>query len=190
MSRTILALSGSLRTGSSNTGLIRLAERIVAVDSDLDLTIVPVDDIDSLPFYNADLEDPTLTPPSVQRWRNRVEECDGLFIASPEYNFGPTALLKNAIDWASRPPGQHALRQKAITLVSSSASTGGKHMTEQLTKILTLLGNTVVDSPEALFVKGAERIFADGSTSDPAVEDIVRARLAGLADCLRSTQNS
>jgi hypothetical protein len=59
-------------------------------------------------------------------------------------------------------------------------------MTEQLTKILTLLGNTVIDSPEALFVKGAERIFSDGTTSDPAVEDVVRARLSGLAEQLHS----
>jgi hypothetical protein len=55
-----------------------------------------------------------------------------------------------------------------------------------LTKILTLLGNTVIDSPEALFVKGAERIFSDGTTSDPAVEDVVRARLSGLAEQLHS----
>ncbi|MFM8856111.1 MAG: NAD(P)H-dependent oxidoreductase [Actinomycetota bacterium] len=186
MSHTILAISGSLRSGSSNTGLIRLAERIAEAEPNLDLRIVAVDDIDSLPFYNADLEDPELTPSSVRDWRARVDDCAGLFIASPEYNFGPTALLKNAIDWVSRPPGQHVLRHKAISLMSSSASTGGKHMTEQLTKILTLLGNTVIDSPEALFVKGAERIFSDGTTSDPAVEEVVRARLSGLAEQLRS----
>jgi len=186
MSHTILAVSGSLRSGSSNTGLVRLAERLAAAEPDLGLSVVPVDDIDSLPFYNADLEDPDRTPSSVRNWRTRVDECAGLFIAAPEYNFGPTALLKNAIDWASRPPGQHVLRQKAISLVSSSASTGGKHMTEQLTKILTLLGNTVIESPEALFVKGAERIFSDGTTSDPSVEEVVRARLVGLAEHLRS----
>jgi chromate reductase len=186
MSHTILAISGSLRSGSSNTGLVRMAERIAAAEPNLGLRIVTVDDVDSLPFYNADLEDPELTPSSVRDWRARVDDCAGLFIASPEYNFGPPALLKNAIDWVSRPPGQHVLRHKAISLVSSSASTGGKHMTEQLTKILTLLGNTVIDSPEALFVKGAERIFSDGTTSDPAVEDVVRARLSGLAEQLHS----
>jgi chromate reductase len=186
MSHTILALSGSLRSGSSNTGLILLAERIAASEPSLGLKIVTVDSLDSLPFYNADLEDPNLTPSSVREWRARVDDCVGLFIASPEYNFGPTALLKNAIDWVSRPMGQHALRGKAISLVSSSASTGGKHMTEQLTTILTLLGNKVIEVPEALFVKGAERIFSDGTTSDPAVEEVVRARLVGIAEQLRS----
>jgi chromate reductase len=186
MSHTVLALSGSLRSGSSNTGLIRLAERITRSDPNLGLQIVIVDSLDSLPFYNADLEDANLTPSSVRDLRARIDDCAGLFIASPEYNFGPTALLKNAIDWVSRPLGQHALRGKAISLVSSSASTGGKHITEQLTTILTLLGNTVIEAPEALFVKGAERIFSDGTTSDPNVEEVVRARLIGLAEQLRS----
>lgn len=186
MSHTVLAISGSLRSASSNTGLVRMAERIATEDSDLGITIVPVDDLGSLPFYNADLEDPALLPESVRTWRADVDACAGIFIAAPEYNFGPTAVLKNAIDWASRPPGQHVLRGKAITLLSSSASTGGKHMSEQITRILSLLGNTVVDAPEALFVKGAERIFADGTTSDSTVEQVVAARLAGLADALRS----
>lgn len=163
-----------------------MARRIAAEDPALDLEIVVFDGLDSLPFYDADLEDPRRTPTSVLEWRERVRECDGLFLASPEYNFGPTALIKNAIDWASRPPGDHALRGKVITLLSSSASTGGKHMSEQLCRVLALLGNTVVDQPEALFVKGADRISSDGTTTDPEVERIVVERLAGVRDALRS----
>lgn len=186
MTFSLLALSGSLRAASSNTGLVRMAERIASTDSQLGLKIVTDGEIGSLPFYDADLEDPDRTPAAVRHWRTRVNECDGLFIAAPEYNFGPTAVLKNAIDWASRPPGQHVLRGKVVTLVSSSASTGGKHMTEQLTRVLSLLGNTVIDSPEALFVKGADRISSDGTTTDATVEDIVRARLGAVAEALRS----
>jgi len=186
MSFTVLAVAGSLRTGSSNTGLVRMAERIIANDPTIGLEIVSTAPIAGLPFYDADLEDPERTPDSVLSWRDQVRSCDALFIASPEYNYGPTAVLKNAIDWASRPLGQHALRGKAISLLSSSASTGGQHMSEQLTHILTLLGNTLVLEPEGLFVKGAERISADGSTTDPSVEQVVRTRLAGLVDILRS----
>lgn len=163
-----------------------MAERIVTNDPSIDLEIVSSAPIAALPFYDADLEDPERTPESVLSWREQVRSCDALFIASPEYNYGPTAVLKNAIDWASRPPGQHALRGKAISLLSSSASTGGKHMSEQLTHILTLLGNTLVVEPEGLFVKGAERISADGTTVDPSVEEIVKSRLVGLVDVLRS----
>lgn len=190
MSYTVLAISGSLRTASSNSGLVRLARHIAAKDPSLDLELVPFDDIASLPFYDADLEDPQRSPTSVLDWRARLSECDGLFIASPEYNFGPTALVKNAIDWASRPHGHHALRGKVVSLVSSSASTGGKHMTQQLSHVLTLLGNTLIDEPEAMFVKGAERIFPDGTTTDPEVERVVRARLAGMRDAITAIADS
>lgn len=181
----VLAFSGSLRRESSNTGLVRMAERLSSeFDGAIRLHIAP--SIDALPFYNADLEDPSSTPAVVTEWRDRVATSDALFIATPEYNFGTTALLKNAIDWVSRPPGQHALRGKTISVMSSSASTGGKHVLEYYTNLFTLLGNTVITEPEGGFVKGAERIGADGSTSDPTIESIVRARLHGILNGLRS----
>lgn len=189
MSHTILAISGSLRTGSSNTGLLHLARRLWTTIDTADVEFSIYDGIADLPFYNADLEAPDLMPSSVGQWRQRVDDCAGLFVASPEYNFGCTALLKNAVDWVSRPLGQHALRGKAISLMSSSSSTGGKHMIEQLAPILGLLGNTLISEPEAQFVKGAERIFPDGSTSDQAVNDVVRARLTGLVEAIRSTRH-
>lgn len=186
MTFNIVAVSGSLRAGSSNTGLVRMAQRIASTERELGVSILPTD-IDHLPFYNADLEDPTLLPEAVLAWRTLLAESHGLFIAAPEYNFGPSAVLKNAIDWASRPPGQHVLRSKAISIVSSSASTGGKHMIEQLGHVLTLLGNSLVVEGDGMFVKGAERIAADGSTSDPEVEEVVRKRLSGLAQILGTT---
>lgn len=185
MSFRVLAISGSLRAASSNTGLVRMAERLVAADSSLDIVVESDFRIESLPFYDADLEDPASTPDVVRTWRSRIQTCDGLLIASPEYNFGPTAVLKNAIDWASRPPGQHALTGKSISLMSSSASTGGKHMVEQLSRVLTLLGNTLVENP-AMFVKGAERISVNGTTSDPGVERAVVSQLGALSALMRS----
>lgn len=181
----VLAFSGSLRRQSSNTGLVRMAERLSnEFDGALRVHIEP--NIEALPFYNADLEEPGATPKVVTAWRERVAACDALFIATPEYNFGTTALLKNAVDWVSRPPGQHALRGKTISVMSSSASTGGKHVLEYYTNLFTLLGNTVITEPEGGFVKGAERIGADGSTSDPAIESHVRARLQGILDGRRA----
>lgn len=185
MSFQVLAISGSLRRDSSNTGLLRLAERLSgtlggAVEFSIDASI------GSLPFYNADLEDPTRTPDVVLAWRDKVTKCDALFIASPEYNFGTTAVLKNAIDWASRPPGQHALRGKTISMMSSSSSTGGKNSLEHYANVLTLLGNTMVTEPSGAIVKGAERISPDGSTTDPEIEAAVLARLRGIITVLGS----
>lgn len=188
----VLAISGSLRRQSSNTGLIRMAERLSAVESadpsgsagvHRGLKIRADFDIGSLPFYDADLED--APPDVVLNWRRRVTECDGLFVATPEYNFGTTAVLKNAIDWVTRPPGQHALRGKVISVMSSSSSTGGKNVIEYYTNVLPLLGNTVVSEPDGGFVKGAERIGPDGSTTDPEVENRVLTRLQKLNEALQ-----
>jgi len=116
----------------------------------------------------------------VQEWRRVVTDCDALFVAAPEYNFGPSAVMKNAIDWVTRPLGQHALRGKKISIVSSSGSTGGAHMIEQLSGILALLGNTVISEPVVQIAKGAERINADGTTTDPGIETLIAQRLGKL----------
>jgi chromate reductase len=181
----VLAISGSLRRNSSNTGLVHMAKRL-SEQLDGKLTIEIDDSIGSLPFYNADLEDPSQTPDVVLAWRDRVSACDALFIASPEYNFGTTAVLKNAVDWATRPPGQHALRGKVISLMSSSSSTGGKNTIEQYTNMLTLLGNTMINAPDGAIIKGAERISEDGSTTDPAIEVAVLGRLQAIVSVLQS----
>lgn len=171
---SILAVSGSLRQQSSNTGLVRLARRLAPNG----VTFTHWDRLGDLPFYNEDLED---DPPTiVLDWREEVTACDAMFVAAPEYNFGPTGVLKNAIDWVTRPLGQHALRGKRISIVSSAGSTGGAHMIEQLSGILALLGNTVVSEPVVQITKGAERINADGTTTDPEIETLISQRLAAL----------
>lgn len=180
MPRTIVAVCGSLRSASSNLGLVRMAVRLAPDD----LSVVHFDAIGSLPFYDEDLEaDP---PPTVRAWRDVVVAADGLLIAAPEYNFGPTGVLKNAVDWLTRPLGAHALRGKVVSIMSSAGSTGGSHMTEQLSGILALLGNTVVNEPTIQIVKGAGRIAADGTTTDPEIEALVTRRLATIVASFRA----
>src|SRR3989338_8703700 len=100
--KKIIGVSGSLRTKSCNTGLLRYYKQVLA-EKGVELEIVEIGD---LPLYNADL-DPSPTnglsfPATVQRWRKSVEEADAFVIAVPEHNFSVPAALKNAIDWASR----------------------------------------------------------------------------------------
>ncbi len=184
MSIQILGIFGSMRKESSNRGLVRLAQKLAPTD----VTFTVHDDIGALPFYNEDLEDPSLTPAVVQQWRELVRQADALFIAAPEYNFGPTAVLKNAIDWASRPMGQHVLSGKVISLISSSGGTRGAHMIEQLSGILGLLGNTVITEPNGQIAKGAARIASGGSTTDPAIEALVKERLQALIATVQTTR--
>jgi chromate reductase, NAD(P)H dehydrogenase (quinone) len=137
-----VGFSGSLRAGSSNTGLVRLAASIGATRG-LDVDVV--DGLDRLPFYNPDLE-PDL-PEVALWWRTIVEEADALVIGLPEYNFGPTGLAKNALDWLTRPLGTHSLRGKVVALLTSGGKGGGTRVQQSLGEIITLLGNTVVDEP-------------------------------------------
>ena len=173
-----------MRQESSNQGLIKLAQKLAPTE----VTFTVFDKIGSLPFYNEDLEDSSLTPASVVEWRTIVKSSDALFIAAPEYNFGPSAVLKNAIDWATRPMGQHALSGTAISLISSSGSTGGAHMIEQLGGILGLLGNSMISEPIGHIAKGAERISASGTTTDPTIEALVNARISALIASVKSAR--
>ena len=186
MSFTVLAISGSLRSESSNTGLIHMARRLaphtLIFDSEFSIS--------DLPFYNPDLDTPDTWPTVVRAWRDKVAGADALWIATPEYSGGPTAVLKNAIDWVSRPMGQHVLTGKVVSLASSAGGTGGAKILEYLSGVLTFFGNTLVAEPSLSFALGAQRISADGYSTDPEVEDLVIARLAAVEAACHSARHS
>lgn len=173
-------MSGSLRAGSANTGLVRMAAR-VAPES---LAVTVRDGIDLLPYYNADVDTPATLPDVCRAWRDDVGAADALFLAVPEYNYGPSGVLKNAIDWLTRPIGEHAIRNKVIAIVTSGGRGGGSHVQPPLVEILGLLGNTMVTEPPIMVVTGNERISSDGTTTDPEIEALIRARLDGIVAAL------
>ena len=178
---TAIAFSGSLRSDSSNTGLVNMAARLAPAE--LRVTVVN-DIVFDLPFYNADLEE--AVPTEVQRWRDLVMAADAVIIGMPEYNFLPSAVAKNAIDWASRPYGGQALVGKVIALLTSGGKGGGGKVQEAIGPILGLLGNVVVDEPPVRVPLGTNRIQADGTTTDPDVEAAVLAKLDGVVRALRA----
>src|ERR1700709_734537 len=103
----LLGLSGSIRQGSTNTIILRtIAERL---DGGVSLTVLPLDDV---PPYNSDLEGERLPEPG-GALRNAIAQSDGIVLCSPEYNHGMSGVLKNALDWASRPAFNSPLRNKA-----------------------------------------------------------------------------
>lgn len=182
MTFTVLALSGSLRAGSANTGLVRMAHRVCPPD----LAIRHYTGIGDLPFYNADLDTAATWPSPVVAWREAVQAADALLLAAAEYNWGPSAVLKNAIDWVSRPPGQHLIQGKVIAVISVGGGGGGKRAQAHLDEVLGLLGNTMVTEPEMQLKKGAEYVFPDGSSAMPIIEITLAGRLAGMLSALRS----
>ncbi|MFT3855747.1 MAG: NAD(P)H-dependent oxidoreductase [Ilumatobacteraceae bacterium] len=177
---TAVAFSGSLRRDSSNTGLVNMAARLAPAELHVD---VVNDAVFALPFYNADLEEDV--PPEVQRWRDLVTAADAVIIGMPEYNFGPSAVAKNAIDWVSRPFGALALTGKVIAMLTSGGKGGGSRVQAGIGPILGLLGNTVVEDSPVHIALGADRIQADGTTADPDVEAAVLGKLDALLRALR-----
>jgi NAD(P)H-dependent FMN reductase len=178
----VLALSGSLRSGSSNTGLIMMSQRLAPAG----LQIEYFPDIAFLPYYNADLDQPGAEPESVARFRQKIRDTDAVLMTTPEYNGHLPAVLKNAFDWVSKPNGAHALTGKVITSMSSAGGGGGGAVLKYLNTVLPYFGNTVVTEPVVELKKGAEYLTADGASSDPAVEALVSERLANLLAALEA----
>lgn len=118
--RRLLGISGSLRAQAHSTAVLRALMAACAPGAALDYA-----DIGALPHFNQDLYADPL-PEAVTRLRDQVAAADGVVIASPEYNHGVPGVLKNALDWASRPHNGSPLKDKPVLIVTSSAAfTGG-----------------------------------------------------------------
>ncbi|MBB2202660.1 NADPH-dependent FMN reductase [Gluconacetobacter tumulisoli] len=172
----LLGIAGSLRQGSVTRGILdALAE---AARVQVDLRIAP---LDALPLYNQDL-DQDRPPPAVAALRHAIIAADGLVIGSPEYNHGMPGVLKNALDWVSRPYGHSALKDKPVlTFTASPASTGGVRAHAQLNETLAANAARIVRRPQ-IAVAFADAKYRDGHFADRESFDFL---LDGLGDLLR-----
>ncbi|WP_331770595.1 NAD(P)H-dependent oxidoreductase (plasmid) [Embleya sp. NBC_00888] len=182
----VLAISGSLRAESANTRLLAALPALAPPGMSFD--VYPT--LGELPLYNQDLDvHPAL--PAVRRWRTAISRADGLVIATPEYNHSIPGVLKNAVDWASRPRGDASLCGKgiAVMVVTASRLHGFRGLTDTV-RILTGLGNLVVPDPEVVVGGAPEALTrdADGSVrpADPLVAARIRIQLQALADVIRT----
>lgn len=173
-----IAFSGSLRKGSTNTALIHLAQRI----SPPELAIEIVDWVDQLPWMNPDLE--TDPPEVVQRWWAALRGADALIVGMPEYNATPTALAKNAIDWATRPPSDRAIAGTVVAFMSAAGRSGGRNSQSSVTPVLGYMGATIIEEPEVRLSMVGDRVDAEGNTDDPEIIDAVAAKLRAVVDAL------
>lgn len=157
--KKIVGISGSLRRGSANTAILRtLAEQPPAGVQ------IEVLDIAAVPLFNEDLEGNL--PRSVVDLRAAVETADGVIFASPEYNHGTSGVLKNLIDWLSRPSGKSVLLHKKTLLLSASpAFTGGVRSQAQLSYSLQGIGAIALDYPEIVIPRVQTKV-EDGRLID------------------------
>ncbi|KAL8098258.1 NADPH:quinone oxidoreductase [Apium graveolens] len=140
----VVAISGSIRKASFNLGLIR---SVIDISKELNNGVnVEYVDISPLPMLNTDLEVNGSFPVAVEAFRKKIAEADCYLFASPEYNFSVTAPLKNAIDWASRPPNVWA--DKAAAVVSAGGGWGGGRSQYHLRQIGVFIDLHFINKPE------------------------------------------
>jgi chromate reductase len=156
----IVGISGSLRRGSFSTALLKiLAEKVQPA---IEIQVVTLEDI---PLYNEDI-DAGPEVPAVAAFKRIIAESDGVLIATPEYNHGIPGVLKNALDWASRPVFKSCFKDKPVSILSSSlAFTGGVRAQYQLRETLIAMQAHLVMGPEVV-VGGIHTNLADDFYTD------------------------
>jgi chromate reductase len=182
---TFLGIAGSLRRGSFNRGLIRAAMEL-APDG---ITVKPYV-LDDVPLYNGDLEADG-DPEPVVRLKRAIGAADALLIATPEYNHCVPGVLKNAIDWASRPPRQSVLTDRPIAIMGATTGRGGTARAQaQLRDGLSYTRGLVLPLPEVLVPLAEERFDADINLVDAETREEIRDLLKALAAWVRRLQAS
>jgi chromate reductase len=171
----LLGLSGSLRRASANTAVLRTLQEALAPKAEL--TIFPLDEV---PPYNPD-RDGENAPEAVRDLKGAIAASDGLIVVSPEYNYGMSGVLKNALDWASRPAMKSPLKGKpALIMTASPAFTGGVRAQHQLRETLAATLARVVARPQVV-IAGVHEKVRDGRLVDEAV---LRFALEAVDDLL------
>jgi len=171
----VLGIAGSLRSGSHNRALIRAARELARPG----VEIVEFD-LHGLPFYDGDVE-AAGDPEAVADLKDAIRSADALLIATPEYNRGIPGVLKNAIDWASRPALASPLAGKPVAIVGASTGRGGTaRAQQQLREALEFPRAVVLDEPQVLVPEAFMRFNEHGEL----VDEETRSSIAELLDSL------
>ncbi len=174
-----LGISGSLRRQSLNTAALRACTQLLPPGVTMALA-----DISAIPLYNEEIREQGL-PAAVQTLREQILKADAILIATPEYNYSIPGVLKNAIDWASRPPSQ-PFEGKPIALISASpGGFGGARAQYHLRQVFIYLNGLMLNRPEAMISAAHTKFDAQGNLTDSAAADQLKALLAALADWAR-----
>lgn len=170
----LLGISGSLRRDSSNTAILKTVSELYADKANLQ--IHPLAD---LPLYNGDLDGDN-APESVKTLKSAITAADGIVIASPEYNYGMSGVLKNALDWASRPAYSSVLKGKPILIITSSPGlTGGVRAQIQIRETMAATLSRVIPHPEVV-ITGVFQKITDGRLVDETTLTFVAAAIDSL----------
>ena len=175
----VLAISGSLRRGSFNAMLLH--EAAAAAPEDV---AVEFYDYSDLPLYNGDVEAAGY-PAAATRMKERVKKADALIFAVPEYNYSFPGVLKNAVDWVSRPYGQSGWAGKPVALLSTGGGLGGARAQYHFRQVVAGLQMYTLAGPEIFVANAATKFDAQGKLTDEAARKLIAQMVVGLRDWAR-----
>ena len=170
----ILGISGSLRRGAFNTSALRAAQELAPQGMTIDLL-----GIGDIPLYNDDVRAQGF-PPAVEALRQRIKAADGLLFATPEYNYSVPGVLKNVIDWASRPPEQ-PFDGKPIAIMGASGGVLGTARAQyHLRQCFIFLNGHVMNRPEVMIGQAGSKFDADGKLTDQPTREFLAGMLTAF----------
>jgi chromate reductase, NAD(P)H dehydrogenase (quinone) len=176
---SVLGICGSLRRASYNSAALRTA--IALKPAGMSVTVA---DISEIPPYNEDVRAEGF-PPSVETLRRQIAAADALIFACPEYNYSMSGVLKNAIDWASRPPDQ-PFAGKACAIIGAAAGMAGSARAQyDLRRSCVFLDMHPLNKPEVLIGQAHTKFDAEGNLTDEVAKNLIRDLMAALAGWTR-----
>ncbi len=175
----ILGIAGSLRRESYNRAALRAATQLAP-----DGASIEIFELDGITGFNQDEEQ---NPPAkVVELKRRIREADAILIVTPEYNYSIPGVLKNAIDWASRPYGDSAWNGKPAAIMGASVGTIGTARAQyHLRQMMVFLNMFPINQPEVMIGNAQERFDSEGNLTDEQTKEFIRQLLQNLVDWTR-----
>ena len=175
----IIGFAGSLRKGSYNRSLLRSAGQLLPQD-----TILEIFDLSDIPPFNQDLE--ANMPAKVNEFKSKIRESDALLIATPEYNYSVPGVLKNAIDYASRPYGDNPFDDKPVAIMSASVGMlGGARAQYHLRQMFVFLNMHPINAPEVIVTSASNKFDAEGNLLNENTKKFLTQLLQNLSNWTR-----
>jgi chromate reductase len=180
----ILGIAGSLRKASYNRGALRAAQQLCPEGARIEIF-----ELDGIPGFSQDEEQKP--PAKVVELKRRIREADAILFATPEYNYGLPGVLKNAIDWASRPYGDNAWDGKPCALLSAAMSMGGGVRAQyQLRQSFVFLNMDAVVQPEVAINNVGERFDEQSNLKDETSKKLIAQLLQNLVAKARGVRRA
>ncbi|MGD0221931.1 MAG: NAD(P)H-dependent oxidoreductase [Terriglobia bacterium] len=171
---TILGIAGSLRKASFNRAALRAAQQLVPDGASLEIF-----DLDGIPPFNQD--DEAHPPERVTLFKQRIRAADAILIVTPEYNYSIPGVLKNAIDWASRPYDDNSWDGKPVALMGASVGAMGTSRAQyHLRQVLVFINMYPLNKPEVMITNASQRFDAKGNLTDAETKAHIQKLLVAL----------